>query len=88
MTAGRPVVASDVNGTRDQIIDGLTGSLVPPGDIPALRGALAALVKDPERAAAMGRAGRERVEQEFSAPIVVPRLVDLLNRAIARGRRR
>jgi len=88
MAAGRPVVASDVNGTRDQIIDGLTGCLVPPGDIPALRGALAALVKDPERAAAMGRAGRERVEREFSAPVVVPRLVDLLNRAIARGRRR
>jgi alpha-maltose-1-phosphate synthase len=48
------------------VADGVTGLLAPPGDPAALAAALNALVTDPGRAAAMGRAGRGRAVAEFS----------------------
>ena len=63
--AGRPVVAARVTGSVDAVVDGVTGLLVPPRDPQALAQALASLLRDPERARAMGRAGRARVEAEF-----------------------
>ena len=67
MAAGLPVVATEVSGTRAVMVDGETGLLVPPGDVPALARAITALLCDPARAAAMGAAGRRRVETYFSA---------------------
>lgn len=65
MTAGRAVVASDHGGPRELVVDGETGLLVPPGDASALAAALGALLDDPGRAAAMGRAARERALSSF-----------------------
>lgn len=65
MAAGRPVLASAVGGIPDLIEDGVTGTLVPPGDAGALAGALDALIRDPQKAEEMGRAGRERWERQF-----------------------
>lgn len=59
MAAGRPVVASDVDGVRATF--GGTGAIVPIGDVPALAGAIAALLRDPASAAAAGRAAREQI---------------------------
>lgn len=67
MAAGLPVVATEVSGTRGVMVDGETGLLVPPGDAPALTRAITTLLCDPDRAAAMGAAGRRRVETRFSA---------------------
>lgn len=64
--AGRPVVASAVDGLPEVVKHGRTGLLVPPGDAAALAGAIASLLDDPERASAMGEAGRQRAEGEFS----------------------
>jgi glycosyltransferase involved in cell wall biosynthesis len=66
MAAGRPVVASDVGGLRDLVVDGETGLLVPPGDVTALRAALERLLGDAELRARLGRAARERVLAEFT----------------------
>ena len=66
MAAGRPIVATRVGGIPEQIEDGLSGLLVPPGDAVAMARGLVALLTDPERAAALGRAARARVEKEFS----------------------
>jgi glycosyltransferase involved in cell wall biosynthesis len=66
MAAGRPVVASAVGGLRDLVVDGETGLLVPPGDVPALRAALERLLGDAELRARLGRAARERVLAEFT----------------------
>lgn len=66
MAAGRPLVATRVGGIPDLVEDGVTGVLVPPGDAPALAGALRDLLSNPARAEAMGRAARERWEREFS----------------------
>jgi glycosyltransferase involved in cell wall biosynthesis len=65
MAAGKPVVATAVGGLPDLIGDGVHGLLVPPGDPEALAEALASLLHDPDRRAAMGRAGRERQRREF-----------------------
>ncbi|HVP01395.1 MAG TPA: glycosyltransferase, partial [Solirubrobacteraceae bacterium] len=67
MAAGRPVVASDVGGTRESVADGVTGVLVPPGRPDALAAALDALLRDPRRRAALGAAARARAVASFSA---------------------
>ena len=71
MGAGLAVVATDVTGHQDVVVDGETGLLVPPRDARALAAAIGALLDDPERRARMGRAGRARVGREFAlAPMV------------------
>jgi glycosyltransferase involved in cell wall biosynthesis len=65
MCAGLPVVATAIGGVPEQIVDGLTGILVPARNPKALSKAILALAHDHEQRKAMGRAGRERVEREF-----------------------
>jgi glycosyltransferase involved in cell wall biosynthesis len=60
MAWGRPVVASAVGGLTDAVEDGVTGLLVPPGDVAALRAAIERLLGDPALRARLGAAGRER----------------------------
>jgi glycosyltransferase involved in cell wall biosynthesis len=55
----RPVVATAVDGTPEVIREGHTGRLVPPADSPALARALLDLLRDPEGARRLGRAGRD-----------------------------
>jgi L-malate glycosyltransferase len=66
MAAARPVVATDVGGAREAIVEGESGYLVPAGDPEALASRVVSLLRDPERAAAMGRRGRRVVEERFS----------------------
>jgi starch synthase len=66
MACGTAVVGSRVGGIPEVVADGRTGLLAPPGDPVALAHALNTLVTDPDRAAALGRAGRERAVAEFS----------------------
>ncbi len=67
MAAGKPVVATDVGGTREALIHGETGFLVPPGDSAALANAIKTILADSILARKMGGAGRCRVQHEFSA---------------------
>jgi glycosyltransferase involved in cell wall biosynthesis len=66
MAYGRPVVASAVGGLRDLVVHEETGLLVPPRDVPALRGALQRLLDDPELRRRLGAAARERIRTHFS----------------------
>jgi glycosyltransferase involved in cell wall biosynthesis len=66
MAMAKPVVASRVGGIPEIILNGETGLLVPPGDTEALRRALYTLITNPEKRYAMGRRGRQRVEQDFA----------------------
>jgi glycosyltransferase involved in cell wall biosynthesis len=67
MAAAMPVLATDVDGTRELIQHGQTGWLVPPGDVDALSGALAALLNGKMDFTAAGLAGRQwMLEQELT----------------------
>ncbi|OOC08868.1 glycosyltransferase, partial [Thioalkalivibrio halophilus] len=77
---GRAVVTTDVPGCRDAIEDGETGVLVPVRDAQALADALQALVEDPERRQAMGRAGRALAEREFAIGKVVDAHLEIYGR--------
>jgi glycosyltransferase involved in cell wall biosynthesis len=81
---GVPVVATTLGGLPELVTDGVDGLLVVPGDARALGAALAAVAEDPERALAMGRAGRRKVAARFT-PV---RHLDALERTYARARRR
>jgi alpha-maltose-1-phosphate synthase len=65
MACGTAVVGSRVGGIPEVVADGETGLLVPPGEPEALAEALNELIRDPDRAAVMGQAGRKRAVTEF-----------------------
>lgn len=67
MAQGIPVIATDVGGASEQVVDGLTGRLVARGDAAAFAEALVDLGNDATRRAAMGAAGRARAEARFDA---------------------
>lgn len=62
----RPVVVGDSGGAREALVDGATGLLVDGADVAAVAEAVASLLGDPDRARAMGAAGRARVERHFT----------------------
>jgi glycosyltransferase involved in cell wall biosynthesis len=76
----RPTVATRVGGMVDAVIDGETGLLARPGDPADLARAILALLRDPERAAALGRAGRERMLSRFTLSTTMPALAVLYRR--------
>jgi glycosyltransferase involved in cell wall biosynthesis len=67
MQAGLPVVASRIDGIPEDVIDGESALLTPPGDVAALRRALERLTGDPALRARLGGRGREIFDQRFSA---------------------
>lgn len=66
MGAAVPVVSTDCGGPSTTVVPGETGVLTPVGDAAALADSIGAMLDDPARAAEMGRAGRARVEAEFT----------------------
>ena len=80
MAAAKPVVATNVGGTPEAVIDGATGILMPPKDIEALSAAIVRLVDDPELQARMGSAGRERAVKNYSIELYVSRLDEMYRR--------
>jgi glycosyltransferase involved in cell wall biosynthesis len=78
MLTGLPVVATNVRGPAEQVIDGTTGLTVAPGDAAALGTALGRLVLDPALRARMGKAGRLRALDCYDEAKVLSRTLDLL----------
>ncbi|WP_372617248.1 glycosyltransferase family 4 protein [Falsiroseomonas sp.] len=78
MLTGLPVVATDVRGPREQVVEGETGLLVPPMQVPPLAAALSRLAGDAALRARMGAAGRARALERFAEAKVVARTIDLL----------
>lgn len=78
MASGLPVVATDIRGCREEVVDGETGRLVPVKDVSALAAALQALVRDPVLRRKMGRAGRARARALFDESKVLDRQLMVL----------
>jgi glycosyltransferase involved in cell wall biosynthesis len=85
MAAGRPIVASAVGPIPEIVVDGVTGLLVPPGDASALATAVVRVLADPDLAAALGRAGRARVESEFGLDVMVARTEALYEQLVQKA---
>jgi glycosyltransferase involved in cell wall biosynthesis len=66
MSQGVPVVATDVGGMPEAVVDGVTGSLVPAGDTAALTAAIVRILSDPAMAARMRSEALARFEQRFT----------------------
>ena len=66
MASGLPVVASDVGGIREEVVDHETGIVVPPKDTAALYQSLLGLLANKGKARAMGQRGQERVFEYFT----------------------
>ncbi|MBI3726246.1 glycosyltransferase [bacterium] len=86
MVASRAIVATDAGGTKEAVIEGETGLLVPPEDAPALARALVALANDPARREAMGKAARARVERERSLDAMARSTEAVYREALAKVR--
>jgi glycosyltransferase involved in cell wall biosynthesis len=77
MAAGIPVVATDVGGTSEALIDGLSGYLVPNGDHEAAAARIHSLLSQPDQARSLIRAARALVETKFSMEAMVQRHVEV-----------
>jgi glycosyltransferase involved in cell wall biosynthesis len=82
MAMERPVVATAVNGVPEIVQDGDTGVVVRRGDVPATARAILDILAAPAAARAMGRAGRRRVEEQFTAQRMVTETETLYRRLL------
>ena len=77
MAAGRPVVATDVGGCRELIVDGVTGYLAPPDDVDGLAEKTHRILSSGDRGRSLGEAGRRRAFSEFGADAMARRFEEL-----------
>ena len=80
MSFACPSVATRVGGIPEVVEDNVSGMLVPFGDVAAMAGAVEALLRDPARRRALGRAAQVRARELFSAAAIVPRYQELYHR--------
>jgi glycosyltransferase involved in cell wall biosynthesis len=80
--AGRAMIASRIGGLQDVVLDGETGLLVPPGDRPALRDAIARLLGDAALRERLGAAAGARARAQLMAESVVPRFEEAYRLAL------
>jgi starch synthase len=88
MACGTAVVGSRTGGIPEVVAEGETGLLVPPGEPEALAVALNALLGDPDRAQAMGQAGRKRAVAEFGWPAIAAQTAELYAELVHSGLKR
>jgi glycosyltransferase involved in cell wall biosynthesis len=82
MASARPVVSTKISGIPELVEHDVSGLLVAPSDAAALAEAMKALLGDPDRAAAMGRRGQQKVRAEFTLAKCTAELIDLLRREL------
>jgi glycosyltransferase involved in cell wall biosynthesis len=75
-----PCVSTRVGGIPELVADGVTGTLVPFGDVDAFAMAAQQLIENPEMRGLMGRAGQQRAHELFSPEVIVPRYEALYRR--------
>src|SRR5207248_2871228 len=82
MSAGAALVASRAGAAELVVEDGVTGVLMPPGDVDALVAALEPLMRDPAAAAQMGERGRARVLEKFSLDAEAAAIAEVYRRLV------
>lgn len=79
-----PVVVSKCGGITEQVVDGVTGLVVPEGDVEGMAHAMLKLARRPDLRARFGEAGRRRMEEHYDTGSQVGKLEDVLLDAITR----
>jgi len=82
MSQRKAVIASDIGGLKDVVVDGETGILVPPSDSDKLAKAISHLLDRPELALEMGERGYERFMTHYTPDAVIIRIVDVYQSVI------
>lgn len=86
MAMGKPVVATNIRGCREEVVEGKTGFLVPVGEPSRLADAIIKILQDSRLAEHMGREARTRAEREFDERAVLARQVGIIKQWVM-GRR-
>jgi glycosyltransferase involved in cell wall biosynthesis len=86
MMCGLPVVATDIRGSREEVVPGATGLLVPVRDARALGRALEDLIADPPLRQRLGQAGRARALAHYDQDRVIALQLELLQQTLLRQR--
>ncbi len=82
MAMGVPVIATAIGGSVEQVAEGETGFLVPPGDAGALADRIERLIDTPELRQRLAAAGPRRIEERFSLDEMVNRMTALYDAAL------
>lgn len=82
MASGKPVVATDIRGCREEVVHDLTGLIVPLRDSQALAQAMIKILSDPELARRMGSEGRRRAESLYNEQDVLDREVQVYRKLV------
>lgn len=85
MVARKAIVATEIAGIPEAIVDGREGLLVPPGDEDRLAECLRQLIGDPARRATLGNAAAARAERDFTVSVMAERYQALYVRPLARS---
>ena len=80
-----PVIATNIRGSREEVVDGETGILVPVGDVNALSNAIIKLANEPKLRKEMGKKGRERAEEYFDERKVIEKQIGTINKLLYGG---
>lgn len=84
MAMGKPVVATNIRGCREEVVENQTGFLVPVGDSEALAQAILKILENPELAERFGRIARQRAIQMFDERLVLQRQLEIYQKLIER----
>jgi glycosyltransferase involved in cell wall biosynthesis len=88
MALQKPVVALRSGGVPEVVVDGETGFLTEPGDVPGLSEAILKLLRDPQLRRRFGEAGRRRVEVDLAPQRMCQQMVDVYRQTLSGARRR
>jgi glycosyltransferase involved in cell wall biosynthesis len=88
MTMGKAIIATDVGGNREAVIDGESGIIVPPLNVEALAEAMIRLYKNPPLRNEMGRAAKARVMEHFGIDKMISRMEQLYSKMLIDGHER
>ena len=84
MRAGLPVVSTRLGSLEDQVLDGKTGFLVPPGDDNALANAIVKMLENPGLRQQFGAAGKALQQQEFTSAKMGAGYLELFQKSLSR----
>lgn len=82
MACGTPVVASDAGGIPEVIVDGVTGSICPVGDVACMVEKSLSILTDPSKQQKMALAGQSRARDEFGSEKIVPQYIALYEKLL------